>query len=306
MRHLLGFESFSINESENVRSLDKQSLQKKLVDFIGPSEFKKGNKIRPLNDYIDPSNSKVLIEVDYLTQETLDKINGFMDQNGWFPTHIKAPDELKGKYSVNVKSCLNKKNVQIGYEAKTGEQFRIPSDKTKAYHVTPDILLDKIRDEGLVPKSENKLADHPERIYLFLNSEDTPKQMVGAIWNSLTDDKKRGIKDYYVLEVDLKELPKHKFYLDPQSSLSYISIFTTEAIPKSAIKVIDKITTTGIKSNPSDEDEKRWEEDRKRFNKEYKRSKKGNKRIDAKWNNIGSQIADDDYISMDDLMNPNK
>jgi hypothetical protein len=306
MRHLLGFKSFSINESKNIISVDKQSIQKKLVDFMGPSEIKRGNKIKLLNDYIDVSSSKIKIEVDHLTQGTLDNINGFMDQNGWFPTDVKAPGELKGKYSGNIKSCIDRKKVQIGYEAKTGEQFNIPPDKTKAYHVTPDILLDKIRGEGLVPKTESKLADHPERIYLFLNSEDTPKQMVGAIWNSLTDDKKRAIKDYYLLEVDLKKLPDHKFYLDPQSSLTYISIFTTNPIPKSAIKIIDKITTSGIKSNPSAEDEKRWEEDGKRFNKESRRAQKDKKRIDTKLDKISSQIGDNDYISMEDLMNPNK
>jgi hypothetical protein len=273
---------------------------------MGPSEIKRGNKIKLLNDYIDVSSSKIKIEVDHLTQGTLDNINGFMDQNGWFPTDVKAPGELKGKYSGNIKSCIDRKKVQIGYEAKTGEQFNIPPDKTKAYHVTPDILLDKIRGEGLVPKTESKLADHPERIYLFLNSEDTPKQMVGAIWNSLTDDKKRAIKDYYLLEVDLKKLPDHKFYLDPQSSLTYISIFTTNPIPKSAIKIIDKITTSGIKSNPSAEDEKRWEEDGKRFNKESRRAQKDKKRIDTKLDKISSQIGDNDYISMEDLMNPNK
>jgi hypothetical protein len=81
MIHLLEFKSFSINEGENIRSVDKQYLQKKLVDFMGPSEIKRGNKIKLLNDYIDVSSSKIKIEVDHLTQVTLDKINVFILSN---------------------------------------------------------------------------------------------------------------------------------------------------------------------------------------------------------------------------------
>ena len=43
--------------------------------------------------------------------------------------------------------------------------------KGKAYHLTPDINLDEIKRVGLKAKTENKLENHPERIYLFLNPD---------------------------------------------------------------------------------------------------------------------------------------
>ena len=113
--------------------------------------------------------------------------------------------------------------------------------KGKAYHLTPDINLDEIKRVGLKAKTENKLENHPERIYLFLNPESKPsKYLATQIWNSSRD--KERIKNYYLLEIDLTQLPGHKYFRDPASGLaSWIGIYTEQSIPPSAIKVKEKI-----------------------------------------------------------------
>ena len=117
---------------------------------------------------------------------------------------------------------------------------RFPS-KGKAYHLTPDIHIEEIKRVGLKAKTENKLENHPERIYLFLNPESKPYKYLGTqIWNSSRD--KERIKNYYLLEIDLTKLPGHKYFSDPASGLaSWIGIYTEQSIPPSAIKVKEKI-----------------------------------------------------------------
>ena len=117
---------------------------------------------------------------------------------------------------------------------------RFPS-KGKAYHLTPDIHIEEIKRVGLKAKTENKLENHPERIYLFLNPESKPYKYLGAqLWNSSRH--KRRIQNYYLLEIDLTKLPGHKYFSDPASGLaSWIGIYTEQSIPPSAIKVKEKI-----------------------------------------------------------------
>jgi len=121
------------------------------------------------------------------------------------------------------------------------EMFPNKHWKGKAYHLTPDIHIEEIKRVGLKAKTENKLENHPERIYLFLNPESKPSKYLGTqIWNSSRD--KERIKNYYLLEIDLTKLPGHKYFSDPASGLaSWIGIYTEQSIPPSAIKVKEKI-----------------------------------------------------------------
>ena len=136
-------------------------------------------------------------------------------------------------FETNLKPAAPRAPYRHGKEA-------FPS-KGKAYHLTPDIHIEEIKRVGLKAKTENKLENHPERIYLFLNPESKPyKYLATQIWNSSRD--KERIKNYYLLEIDLTQLPGHKYFRDPASGLaSWIGIYTEQSIPPSAIKVKEKI-----------------------------------------------------------------
>ena len=133
------------------------------------------------------------------------------------------------------------------------EMFPNKHWKGKAYHLTPDINIDEIKRVGLKAKTENKLENHPERIYLFLNPESKPyKYLATQIWNSSRD--KERIKNYYLLEIDLTQLPGHKYFSDPASGISsWIGIYTEQSIPPSAIKIKEKIPVGSLPKIP-DED----------------------------------------------------
>jgi len=66
-----------------------------------------------------------------------------MSQKGWFPHSIGLSDMKQHKYSQKLKNYIGENDVQIGYEASLPGEFKV--NQKKAFHVTPDIYLDKIK-----------------------------------------------------------------------------------------------------------------------------------------------------------------
>jgi hypothetical protein len=128
------------------------------------------------------------------------------------------------------------------FEAGT-EREAFPSGG-KAYHITPDIYIDSIMQTGLTPRTESKISPHPGRIYLLLNPEDTFKGLARSLWRSSPYREK--VKNYHVLEVDLTQLPEHRFFIDEESLLTYVGIYTTQSIPASALTVIETIPVKAL------------------------------------------------------------
>jgi hypothetical protein len=157
-----------------------------------------------------------------------------------------------------MKYIITERQLKLITESDDSEQEVFPKG-TVAYHITPDIFLNQIQQVGLIPKSESKLSYHPERIYLFMNPE-MDKEMTNVLWNATSKEKQDIIKDYYVLQIDLTQIPNHKFYMDRDSSFSYVAIFTSEPIPSSTIKVFKKISTSELKKDPSSEEQKDFDD----------------------------------------------
>jgi hypothetical protein len=293
---------------EGVNSVDVKTIESELTNMLGSSKIKDGDRVEFVR--IGQFNSSFDIVVDQLDQKTLNIINKFMSEKGWFPTNISLSG-MKGRiYSDHVNDYIGEEDVQIGYEADFAKEVGIP--KTKAFHVTPDIFMDKIKVTGLTAKSESKLSNHPERIYMFLSQDkNAPKDMVQTIWNSLSKERQKEIKDYYVLEIDLTKLPNQKLYHDPQTMITFEAIYTNQPIPKSAIKVIDKISTSNIKTNDNvvmtkDEEKSARKEQRRKEEERLQR----NKEFDFELSQTNQRIKDleklpDDIKNMniDDLLN---
>ena len=297
-----------MNLKENIRrilreesiSVDMKTVQSELINMIGPSKIKIVNTIGSFN-------SSFSIIVGHLDQEILDKINNYMNEKGWFPHSIGLSNMNGRRYSQNVKNYIGEDDVQIGYESNTPEGINIT--QTKAFHVTPDIFLNKIMETGLTLKSEGKLADHPNRIYLFLNGDkNTQKGIVWAIWNSLSKERQETIKDYYVLEIDLTQIPNHKFYRDPQAFITYDAIYVDQPIPKSAIKVIDRIDTSNIETEDdidmTKEEEKLYRDEKKRKEEEsIEQQKKSDLTYDQFEKSVNKLPDNLKNMNIDDLMN---
>jgi len=141
------------------------------------------------------------------------------------------------------------KHIRL-YESFEEEGQEVFPSKDKAYHITPDIYIDTIMQTGLTPRTESKISPHPERVYLLLNPEDTFKGLARSLWKASTYQDI--VKNYHVLEVDLTQLPEHRFFLDEESLLTYVGIYTTQAIPSNALTVIQTIPVEELHSQQID------------------------------------------------------
>ena len=180
----------------------------------------------------------------------------------------------------------------------------------KAYHLTPDINIDEIKRVGLKAKTENKLENHPERIYLFLNPEsESSKYLAAQLWNQ--SRQKGRIQNYYLLEIDLTQLPGHKYFSDPSSGISsFVGIYTEQSIPPSAIKIKEKIPV-GSLPKVSDEDREDlkdeiyrktgfWPEKKKEKMEWYTKEKTPEEiKKEKEWDEMMAKIPDDAKISID-------
>lgn len=289
---------------EEVESTDIKKLQIDLVNLIGKSDIKDGDRIK-IADKLISFGSSFKIIVDRLDQSVLDQIVEFVKKNGWFPIAIGFADMDLHRFSTNVKDYIGEEDVEIEFEANQSKEIDIK--QTKAFHVTPDIFIDQIKQSGLTLKSESKLSDHPSRIYVFLNPDKgVAKDMVSTLWNSLSFDKRRTIKKYYVLEIDLTKIPNHEFYIDPQTMITFEAMYTTEPIPASAIKVIGEINTNELKIRNNDvkiskDEEKRLRREKKQKEEERLLKQKKDEEISSRMDKIRQQFSQlpDDVKNMD-------
>jgi hypothetical protein len=288
---------------EEVESVDMKTTQSELTNILGPSKIKNGNRVEHKHNF-GSFDSSFNIVVDRLDQKTLVVINNFMTKKGWFPTSVGLSGMKQHTYSNSVQNYIGKDDVEIGYEVKIGKEINLK--QSKVYHVTPDTFVDSIIKNGINLKSESKLGDHPERIYLYLNKNNS-KDMVTTLWNSLSQERKKIIKNYYVLEIDLSQIPNHKFYNDPASMVTLEAIYTNQPIPKSAVNVIDKINTNSLKTYDEDkimtpEQEREEREKRKRKEEEKIKKEKEDSIRDSEHKKSYEQIPDDiKNMSIDDL-----
>ncbi len=117
----------------------------------------------------------------------------------------------------------------------------------KMYHVTLSTAYDKIRNIGLIPRANNKIASHYERIYAFLVPKSVNKfaslgSSAANLYSSRTKDSSVKVT---VLEIDLKKVPKTStmpsFYQDPMSQ----GVFTYENISSKAVTFFAEFEVKG-------------------------------------------------------------
>ena len=130
--------------------------------------------------------------------------------------------------------------VDIIYEPKHETEIkRNTLEQTCGYliHISPFSKIDKIRQNGFVPRSDNELYSYPERVYFF-------KYDINFNWDDTIEtirriSKSRGEKEgtkYAVYFLDIKRIPDNaRFYQDKNSNNG---IYTSDNIPFSAVSQI--------------------------------------------------------------------
>jgi hypothetical protein len=112
--------------------------------------------------------------------------------------------------------------ITFTFEKKFDKEYE--GTDTTIYHITDEKYLNKIQRIGLVPRSENKLTVHPERIYFSLTYKGVEELLKNH--NFIIDD-------VVVLEVDISDLDI-KLYYDPNMPEA---VYTMSNIPPKNIKI---------------------------------------------------------------------
>lgn len=166
--------------------------------------------------------SVITIIVKRGTEE--EKIKHFFNTCGW-------PLAEEHKYEKD------KTSVVITFE-KRRQEDELPVPKF-LYHLTPENKVDKILKFGLVPKAQNKLSEHPDRIYFFLQKDLTLnyKSYADDFWTSTYKNTTRGIK-YALLKIDTEKCRNDfKIYGDPNMIRG---VWTFNNVPPEAITIEEK------------------------------------------------------------------
>ena len=108
------------------------------------------------------------------------------------------------------------------------------------FHITPERILESIRENGLVPQNRNKRFKFPNRVYFIRPDIDVKKlKEIGESLMSTSLDVDTN-ENYYILTIDLSKVPTTvDFFLDPNFKYG---VFTTGEIPKESICSISKLT----------------------------------------------------------------
>ena len=217
-----------------------------------------------LFSYLDKNN--ILYTVKYIkyklsltiydiTIENIKELNNIVTVYGYF---ISIIEYNKKDNFISYDNLIKIKNLEIDLANIDIEPNKNPSstiikDKHKefsddiiyfdiTYHVTNQTKVNKILKNGLVPKAECKLTQHPQRVYVCdlkqVAIELIPKMIETSPTYYNYDEKgnKISINTTYVLfEINSKGI---KFHKDPNHSMAY---YTYENISPDKIKIIDTI-----------------------------------------------------------------
>lgn len=217
--------------TEFLYTVDPKKTISQLIKQIGPE----------IVDYHFVMKNGKIVSIYFKFKDELSKnlssINKFMDKFGWYPSFIKYKNG--GKYTEIISKVLSMKDVIIRYEAKYDEEY-IPEGKY-LYHITPDIKYPSIRHSGLTAKNQEKISNHPGRVYLIEDENPTHNGNLLEIAISLYNDyeNKDRVKQMFLLRVDLSKLRKLKFFDDPLFFMGK-GIWTYENIPPYALEIIDE------------------------------------------------------------------
>lgn len=183
-----------------------------------------------------------------LKKEYFNKIEGlvkYLNTLGYFAATFKvlskdqevSPDNYKNFNDAHeVLSVIdNAQQVWVEIEAKYDDLTE--GGPSFFYHLTSKNALDKIKKQGLVPRSKSKKSHHPDRIYIVDDLKSLKQLLI-----QFSEIEGKDLSDYVVLKIDYNLTSKPKIYNDPNFlSLGY---YVVDNIPPTAI--VDVIEVADI------------------------------------------------------------
>lgn len=101
------------------------------------------------------------------------------------------------------------------------------------YHLTNDYYINKILKNGLVPKTKNKIENHPDRVYVT-KKKNMNNKFILQMYKYMKNHTYKKIKKLYILKIDLSKCEDKRFFWDPSAPNG---MFTYENIPPQCITI---------------------------------------------------------------------
>lgn len=177
--------------------------------------------------------------------EQLKKVMSIADVSGWIfiGAAIRYGGEAEEQITErNFDALLSKLHllppkttIMFNLEAKHGHEINdIQKTHSVLYHITPTKNVEKIMKIGLTPRTQNKIANHPERIYLGTNLKELQSGLLNAM--KMTTEE----KDWTILKIDTSFFTKPgvKLFTDPMYDFG---MYTLSNIPPYYITIEKQI-----------------------------------------------------------------
>jgi len=169
---------------------------------------------------------------------------------GWNISHINYDNRVGFSKNGNEKDIIELYNSKTCSEliifVSALNDIELENIPKKLYHVSLDYLENKIKKQGLKPMSKNKINKHNDRVYFFINYdinvfEDFVKKCVKNFDDKLLKFYSEKI-EFNVYEIDSESLSDNlRLFFDPFYK-NNIAVYTSNGIPPTCIKIIDKIS----------------------------------------------------------------
>lgn len=197
--------------------------------YIYPLKIVKGD-----NKMLYSINLKFRKGFNNIPNEVIVNLIHILDTCGWFFSigycNGKYFKELNNKF---IENNTEYNNIDLIFEPKFDVNVSKDELPDKLYHVTPNKNIDKIYKNGLTPRNNNKVTNHPERVYLFgENNINNWKNIALNLKGENINEK------YSLLEIEVNKVNKNiVFMYDP--NCEFEAYYVLEPITPYSIKVID-------------------------------------------------------------------
>lgn len=179
----------------------------------------------------DDEHIEIIIPAENLDRSKIVDLLTLINNLGWYPSayYYNLPRPKKFEHDEFFKELGEfNANLTLKIERKYDQEYK---KQNIFYHATRLKLDDKIKKQGLVPKSNSKIGYHPERIYLA-KSLSAALDILGMLYDYNPSD------PYWVIyRVDVSNIPNFKTMIDPNFDGG---VYTLQNIPPSALTILKK------------------------------------------------------------------
>ena len=175
------------------------------------------------------NGSKVIVVYVPVINNNVEEINKAFNLCGYFLSYPKE-DVLKTQKG---------KWVILQYEPKHSEKITsfVRWSEKILYHITPLNKKNKIKKNGITPKTNNNIFNYPDRIYLM--SGKCNKYDIFTFCKTLMKTKDINSKGCCLITINVELIPDNvDFFFDPYFENAF---FTKENVPPSAIEGIEEV-----------------------------------------------------------------